>query len=299
MAKFWLLALFILGTASLLHAQELNCVVKVDDQRAQTSDRNVFRDMEESFARFLNNRKWTKDEYTPEERIQCNLSITIEEMPAVGVFKSTVQIQAIRPVYSTNYSSLMFNFADRDWQFEYIESTPMDFGDNVYISNLTSMLAFYAYVIIGLDNDSFAEFGGDEQFKKALDIVNLAQQSDRDGWQAFQSNRNRYWLSENLNNQDLKPIRKGLYTYHRLALDTFEKTPDEARTLIVGVLKDIQAANRRQPNSILKISFFDAKKNELVRIFEKGNPATRRDAYNILVDLNPTNIESYKSIIGN
>ena len=134
MAKFWLVALFILGTTSLLRAQELNCVVKVDDQRAQTSDRNVFRDMEESFARFLNNRKWTKDEYTPEERIQCNLSITIEDMPAVGVFKSTVQIQSIRPVYNTNYSSLMFNFADRDWQFEYIESTPMDFGDNVYIS---------------------------------------------------------------------------------------------------------------------------------------------------------------------
>lgn len=299
MSERWLFTIFLLFSISQLQAQELNCVVKVDDQRAQTSDRNVFRDMEQSFARFLNNRKWTNDEYTPQERIQCNLSITIESMPAVGVFQATVQVQSVRPVYNTNYSSLMLNFADRDWQFQYIESTPLDFGDNVFTSNLTSMLAFYAYIIIGIDNDSFAEFGGEEQFKKALDIVNLAQQSESAGWQAFQSNRNRYWLSENFTNQDLRPIRKGLYTYHRLALDIFEKKPDDARALILEVLKEVQAANRRRPNSILKIAFFDAKKNELVRIFEKGNLAVRREAYNILVDLNPTNTENYKSIIGN
>lgn len=299
MGKLRLLALLFVLINQSVSGQELNCVVKVDDTRAQTSDRAVFRDMEEAFARFLNNRKWTNDEYTPQERIQCNLSITIETMPAVGVFKATVQIQSVRPVYNTNYSSLMLNFADRDWQYQYIESTPLDFGDNVFTSNLTSMLAFYAYVIIGIDNDSFAEFGGDVQFKKALDIVNLAQQSESGGWQAFEGNRNRYWLSENLTNLDLRPIRKGLYTYHRLGLDIFEKKPDEARVQIVNVLKDIQAANKRFPNSILKITFFDAKKNELVRIFEKGDPATRREAYNILVDLNPTNIENYKSIIGN
>jgi hypothetical protein len=298
MRKFWLFTLILLSISDSLFSQELNCVVKVDDTRAQTSDRNVFRDMEESFARFLNNRKWTTDEYTPQERIQCNLAITIESMPAVGVFQATIQLQSVRPVYNTNYTSLMLNFADRDWQFQYIESTPLDFGDNVFSSNLTSMLAFYAYIIIGIDNDSFAEFGGDTQFKKALDIVNLAQQSESGGWQAFESNRNRYWLSENFTNQDLRPIRKGLYTYHRLALDIFETKPDEARTLIVSVLKDIQAANRRIPNSILKIAFFDAKKNELARIFEKGDPATRREAYNILIDLNPTNTENYKSIIG-
>ena len=280
-------------------AQELNCRVAVNDERAQTSDRQVFRDMEQAFARFMNDRKWTGDNYLPEERIDCNLAMTIESMPAVGFFNATVQIQSSRPVYNSSYSTIMLNFADRDWQFEYVESTPLDFGDNVYTSNLTSMLAFYAYVIIGLDKDSFEEFGGEEQFKKALDIVNLAQQSDRAGWQAFQSNRNRYWLSENLTNQDLRPIRSGIYTYHRLALDQFDSKQDESRTLIVNTLKGIQAANRNIPNSILKISFFDAKKNELAKIFERGNPATKRDAYNILVDLDPTNTEKYKSIIGN
>lgn len=285
--------------AQLVFGQELNCKVGVNDERAQTSDRMVFRDMEQSFARFMNDRKWTNDDYLPEERIECNLAITIESMPAVGLYNATVQIQSSRPIYNSSYSTLLLNFADRDWQFEYVESTPLDFGDNVYSSNLTSMLAFYAYIIIGLDKDSFEEFGGEEQFKKALDIVNLAQQSDRAGWQAFQSNRNRYWLSENLNNQDLRAIRKGLYTYHRLAMDQFEIKQDESRSLIVNVLKDIQGANRNIPNSILKISFFDAKKNELASIFEKGNPAIKREAYNILVDLDPSNTEKYKTIIGN
>lgn len=273
----------------------------VDDQRAQTSDRQVFRDMEQSFARFMNDRKWTDDNYAPDERINCNLAITIENMPAIGFYNATVQIQSSRPVYNSDYSSIVLNFADKDWSFEYIESTPLDFGDNVFTSNLTSMLAFYAYVIIGLDNDTFSEFGGEEQFKKVLDIVNLAQEVNGTGWQAFQSNRNRYWLSENLVNQNLRPIRKGLYTYHRLALDKFEQnqSQEEARALILGVLNDIQSADRNIPNSILKISFFDAKKNELAKIFERGNPASKREAYNLLVALNPSSTEIYQSIIGN
>jgi hypothetical protein len=273
----------------------------VDDQRAQTSDRQVFRDMEQAFTRFMNERKWTNDTYAPEERIDCNMAITIENMPSIGFYNATVQIQSSRPIYNTDYATIVLNFADRNWQFQYIESTPLDFGDNVYISNLTSMLAFYAYVIIGLDKDTFAEFGGEEEFKKVLDIVNLAQQATGNGWQAFQSNRNRYWLSENLVNQNLRPIRKGLYNYHRLALDGFEKNDkqDEARKLILGVLKDIQQADRSIPNSILKISFFDAKRDELVRVFESADPATRRDAYNLLVNLDPSNTETYQGMVGN
>jgi hypothetical protein len=301
MHKILCYILFIFFPISIAFGQELNCQVIVDDQRAQTSDRQVFRDMEQSFARFMNDRKWTDNNYAPDERINCNLAITIENMPAIGFYNATVQIQSSRPVYNSDYSSIVLNFADKDWSFEYIESTPLDFGDNVFTSNLTSMLAFYAYVIIGLDNDTFSEFGGEEQFKKVLDIVNLAQEVNGTGWQAFQSNRNRYWLSENLVNQNLRPIRKGLYTYHRLALDKFEQnqSQEEARALILGVLNDIQSADRNIPNSILKISFFDAKKNELAKIFERGNPASKREAYNLLVALNPSSTEIYQSIIGN
>lgn len=299
MIRLFIGILLISGITFQVLSQELNCRVAVNDELAQTSDRQVFRDMEKAFARFLNDRKWTDDSYKVDERIECNLAITIESMPAVGFYKATVQIQSSRPIFNTSYSSLIFNFADRDWQFEYVESTPLDFGDNVFTSNLTSMLAFYAYLIIGLDNDTFEEFGGEDQFKKMLDIVNLAQQSDRAGWQAFQSNRNRYWLSENLTNQDLRLIRKGLYTYHRLAMDQFESKKDESRNLIINVLKDIEIANRNVPNNILMISFFDAKKNEIASIFEKANPTMKKDAYNMLVKLDPSNTEKYKSIIGN
>jgi hypothetical protein len=301
MRSLWLSILLLVFSIGMVVAQELNCQVVVDDQRAQTSDRQVFRDMEQAFTRFMNERKWTNDTYAPEERIDCNMAITIENMPSIGFYNATVQIQSSRPIYNTDYATIVLNFADRNWQFQYIESTPLDFGDNVYISNLTSMLAFYAYVIIGLDKDTFAEFGGEEEFKKVLDIVNLAQQATGNGWQAFQSNRNRYWLSENLVNQNLRPIRKGLYTYHRLALDGFEKNDkqDEARKLILGVLKDIQQADRNIPNSILKISFFDAKRDELVRVFESADPATRRDAYNLLVNLDPSNTETYQGMVGN
>ncbi len=299
MIRLFIGILLISGITFQVLSQELNCRVAVNDELAQTSDRQVFRDMEKAFARFLNDRKWTDDSYKVDERIECNLAITIESMPAVGFYKATVQIQSSRPIFNTSYSSLIFNFADRDWQFEYVESTPLDFGDNVFTSNLTSMLAFYAYLIIGLDNDTFEEFGGEDQFKKMLDIVNLAQQSDRAGWQAFQSNRNRYWLSENLTNQDLRLIRKGLYTYHRLAMDQFESKQDESRNLIINVLNDIEVANRNVPNNILMISFFDAKKNEIASIFEKANPTMKKDAYNILVKLDPSNTEKYKSIIGN
>jgi hypothetical protein len=301
MRSLWLSILLMVFSIGMVVAQELNCQVVVDDQRAQTSDRQVFRDMEQAFTRFMNERKWTNDTYAPEERIDCNMAITIENMPSIGFYNATVQIQSSRPIYNTDYATIVLNFADRNWQFQYIESTPLDFGDNVYISNLTSMLAFYAYVIIGLDKDTFAEFGGEEEFKKVLDIVNLAQQATGNGWQAFQSNRNRYWLSENLVNQNLRPIRKGLYNYHRLALDGFEKNDkqDEARKLILGVLKDIQQADRSIPNSILKISFFDAKRDELVRVFESADPATRRDAYNLLVNLDPSNTETYQGMVGN
>ncbi len=297
--QLYLLLIFSIVLPRLAIAQELNFTVMVNDERAQTSERQVFRDMEQAFSRFLNERKWTNDVFKPEEKINCNMLITIESMPSVGSYNATVQIQASRPVYNTNYESLLFNFADRDWQFDYIESTPLDFSENSFNSNLTSMLAFYAYIILGLDYDSFSNLGGEQHIQKALNVVNLAQNASGTGWQAFQSNRNRYWLVENLMNQQLQPIREGFYTYHRLGLDIFSEKPDEARQKILEVLKNIKVANSAIPNAILKITFFDAKVNELANIFEEGNMAVRREAYNILVELDPAKTEEFKKIIGN
>lgn len=284
-----------------LRAQELNCNVVVNvGPQVETTERRVFTDMEASFYQFMNGRRWTSDVFTNTEKINCNLIVTIESRPQVGSFTASVQIQSSRPVFNTNYESLVFNFADRDWQFEYTESQPLEFNDNSYTSNITSMLAFYAYVIIGLDYDSFAKMGGTPYFEKAQITVNNTQQANRAGWSQFEGNfRNRFWLAENLNSQQLVTVREAIYDYHRLALDKFNENPDEARTLVLNVLKELQQAARRKPNSILIIAFFDAKNDELTSMFSQGNIQVRREAYEIVKELDPSNTAKYESIIRN
>ncbi|HYI78314.1 MAG TPA: DUF4835 family protein, partial [Chryseolinea sp.] len=238
--------------------QELNCSVTINSTQITTSDRGIFRDMKTAIEQFMNSRKWTNDTYKPYEKINCNMLITITKMPTIGSFSATVQIQAARPVYNTNYSSLIFNFADRDWEFEYIESLPLEYNDNTYTSNLTSMLAMYAYVILGIDADTFSELGGTPLFQRAMTVVNNAQQSARPGWQSIGgNNRSRYWIVENYNNPQMVDLRKSVYSYHRLALDTFDQDPDKSRKIILDGLKDVKKVRDINPNAILVVSFLD------------------------------------------
>ncbi len=299
-----LLFLFAILTAFHLSvtAQELNAIVRVNYQAVQTTETRIFQDMETSFSQFLNGRKWTDDTFKGDERINCNLIITIDQMPSPSSFSATVQVQSSRPVYGTGYESIMLNFADRDWQFQYTESQPIDFNESTFTSNIASMLAFYAYIIIGLDYDSFSEMGGTPYFEKAQMIVTNAQQSGGDpGWDQFGSNRrrNRYWLAENLISQQMQPLRKGIYTYHRKGLDTFIANEDESRANILTTVKAIEEVRKIQPQSILIIAFMDAKHNELVSIFSKGDPQIRREAYNSLVAIDPTQTDKYSVIIKN
>lgn len=293
--------LFILSVLTLsgqiVHGQDLNCDVVIDAARIETSDRRVFEDMEKAFEDFMNTRDWSPDEIKPEEQIKCGLSITLNEMPSIGVYKATVQIRSARPVYNTTYESILLNFADRDWSFEYVESQPLNFNENDYISNLTSMLAYYAYVIIGLDYDSFGELSGNPYYQKAQNIVTNAQQGNRPGWGALESTRNRYALITDITNQQMEDLRKGYYKYHRLGLDLFETKPEEARRKVLEVLESIKKIRDRYPSSIFVISFFDAKAEELVDIFSDATIQDKRKAYNLLVDLNPTREDTYKAIL--
>jgi hypothetical protein len=281
-------------------AQELSTIVTINvGPEVETTDRSVFRDMKNSLQQFLNTRKWTNDAFQPHEKINCSLLININAMPSIGIFSASVQVRSARPIYNSNYTSLLLNFADRDWEFEYIESQPLEYNDNSYTNNLTSMLAFYAYVIIGMDYDSFGELGGTPYFQKALNVVNNAQSSNRPGWQAIGSTRNRYWLVENLINPQMTDVRKSLYSYHRLGLDTFEKTPDKSREIILKGLKDVKKARDINPNAILVISFFDAKSKELANIFSDGAMPVRKEAYDVIVSIDPSNRSSYDMIIKN
>jgi hypothetical protein len=299
MRKYTYLVLLVAFSAA-SWAQELNCTVTINATQIQTSDRGIFRDMKTGIEQFLNTRKWTNDAFKAHEKINCNFLITVTKMPSIGSFVASVQIQAARPVYNTNYSSLIFNFADRDWEFEYIESLPLEYNDNTYTSNLTSMLALYAYLILGVDADTFSELGGTPYFQRALIVVNNAQQSNRPGWQSLgSSNRSRYWIVENFNNPQMVDLRKTLYTYHRLALDTFDQDPDKSRQIILKGLGEVKKVRDINPNSILVVSFFDAKSKELANIFSSGNIQIRREAYDIITSIDPSNRTNYEKMIQN
>lgn len=292
-----ILGFLFLFTCFLAESQELNCRVIVNDQQIQTTERAIFREMETDFAQFLNTTKWTDDEFQEEEVINCNLVITMSEMPSVGVFRATVQVLSSRPVYGTSYESVLLNFADRDFEFEYVQSQPLQFNVNAFTSNITSLLAYYAYMIIGYDYDTFSELGGTPHFQKAFQVVNNAQQSNYNGWQQFNSVRNRYWLIENIQNPQLEGIRKATYNYHRNGLDIMVEERAEAEKVILSALSDIQKANRARPRSILMISFMDAKSGELVQTFTESSLPTRRQAYNLLNNLDPSRTDEYKALV--
>ena len=288
---------FILVVGLPLGAQELNCRVVVNAQQVQTTERAIFTEMENDFAQFLNTTKWTSDNFEPEEVINCNILITVSEMPSVGVFSATAQVLTSRPVYRSAYETVVLNFVDRDWQFEYVQSQPFQFNENVFINNITSLLAYYAYMILGFDYDSFSELGGTPHFEKAFQIVNNAQQSGYSGWEQFNSIRNRYWLVENIQDPQLEAMRKSFYQYHIKGLDIIGEDREQAEGNILSSLSTIQQANRARPRSILMISFMDAKANEMIQLFSESSLPTRRQAYNILNNLDPSRSDEYKSLI--
>jgi hypothetical protein len=286
--------------AAVGQAQELNCTVNINvGPGVQGSDQGVFKDMKNALQQFMNTRKWTNDGFKQHEKIACNILININEMPSIGLYMASVQVQSARPVFSSNYSSLLLNYADRDWQIEYVESQPLEFNENTFTSNLTSILAFYAYVIIGLDYDSFSELGGSQYFQKAQMVVNNAQSANREGWQPLGNNRNRYWLCENLMSGQLVDLRKAMYSYHRLGLDVFDKTPDKSREVILKCLRDVKRVRDINPSSILVISFFDTKAKELSNIFSDGDQQVRKQAFDLITSMDPINKGSYGKIIGN
>ena len=277
--------------------QELNCNVQINAEKVQTSERQIFVDMETAFAQFMSTRKWTRDVFLPQERINCNIIITINAMPTIGSFSATVQVQSARPIYNSNYESILLNFADREWEFEYVQSQPIEFTENSFSNNLSSLLAYYAYIIIGLDYDAFGELSGAPYFQIAQNIVDNAQQANRVGWDSFGNTRNRFWLAENFNSKQYESVRRGFYKYHRVALDQYQAKPEEARKTILEVLRDAKRLKDRFPNSILLISFLDAKGPELVNIFSDGDLQTKREVFDLLTKMDPSKTDTYKAIL--
>jgi len=291
------LLLFSLSLAVPAVAQELNVTVRVNDTRAQTTVEQVFRIMETEFADFYNNRKWTEDVFEQQERLNINLVITIRQMPNVGQFQADVQVQTSRPVYGSNYESLVMNFADRQWEFLYNESQPLQFAENRFISNITSMLAYYAYMALGMDYDTFSEKGGSIFFQRALDIVNFAQPSGAAGWDQFENTRNRYWLVNDMLNPQMEAVRQAMYLYHRKGLDVMGQDPEEGRKAVIEALELVQEANQTKPNSIVVIAFLDAKAPELLKMFTNAPLTERRKVYTLLAQISPQKSGEFRALV--
>lgn len=289
--------------AGMIHAnaQELKCNVQVISSKVQGTNKQVFETLQNAIYEFMNNRVWTDHVYGLEERIECNFMFNITEQKSADEFSGKLQIQSQRPVFNTNLHSTMLNIVDNDIQFRYIEFESLEFDLNSYTSNLTSLLAFYAYFIIGVDYDSFSFEGGTPYYENAEKIVLNAQNSGELGWKPVDdmSHKNRYWLIKDILDSDYEPIREFLYRYHRHGLDVMDSKVTEGRAEIASSLELLQKVYRDRPDPYMHLLrlVFDSKADEISKVFSESFPEEKNRVYALLTEIDQTNESKYKTIL--
>lgn len=291
------------------NAQELNCIVKVmgDAIQGQGQDKEVFRSMEKAVTDFMNTRKWTEDQYNPQEKINCNILINLTQtLPGVqNGFAATITIQSSRPVYNSGYTTQMVKHVDKDVQFSYNQFQPLEFndnrvvGNNAYVSNLPAVLAYYAYLVIGFDYESFAPKGGQEFFKKAQNIINNAPEQGKtiSGWKAVEGNHNRYWIVDQLLNPRFQALRAVWYSMHREALDNMYQDPEEAQKVILNSINTLSQLQKENPGAILLQFFFNAKSDEFASVIAQQPEANRGLYITMISQIDVPNTQKYNSLI--
>lgn len=297
MRKLILTSFFIVGLIKNNYSQELNCQVKIETQKISNTDKRIYNIMQTAITEFLNNKKWTTDNFKNKERIDCNILINITERPSNERFKGTLQIQSRRPVFNTSYNSVLINYLDNDISFDYVENQSLEFSDNSYLSNLTSILGYYAYLLIGLDYDSFSLDGGTPYLQKALTVTNNAQNNDDVGWKAYGNNNNRYWLIANMLDASFIPLRECMYNYHRKGLDVMYNDQELARKTIYESLASLKKIYEIKPSSYNLKVFFTAKSDEIVNIFSNANADEKGEIIALLNKIDASNSNKYQKIL--
>ncbi|MBL7889991.1 MAG: DUF4835 family protein [Bacteroidia bacterium] len=290
---------FLLLITSFSFAQELNCKVQVLSQQIQGTDKRVFTTLQTAIFEFMNNKKWTNDQFKLDERIDCSILINVTERPSTDQFVATIQVQSRRPVYKSSYNSVLLNYNDNDFQFTYLENQPLEFNENQFTTNLTSVLGFYAYLIIGMDYDTFSMNGGTTYLQKAQNIVNQAQNTSETGWRAFESNKNRYWLINNMLDAPFINIRECMYNYHRKGLDEMVSNKEGGRANILEALESLRKVHQARPLSFAMQVFFNAKSDEIINIFSGAFSDEKSKVVTLLNDIDPTNSNKYQKIMAN
>ena len=290
--------------AGAARTQEIQARLTVITSKISTQvNKNIFQTLQTTLSNFLNGRKWTKDVFQANEKIQCNFLLNIDQELGNNMYRAKLTVQAARPVYNSTYDSPLINFIDDDVVFRYQEFQPIEFNENRVqgndpaAANLPAVLAYYVNIILGFDYGSFSMRGGDEYFKKAWYIVNNAPESrDITGWRSFESLRNRYWLAENLNNNRFTLIHDALYAYYRTGMDLFYENEAEGRKGIMNALNFLNTLNIENPNSMIMQFFFQGKSAELVKVFSKATADVKTRAADLLSKLDITNAATYKEL---
>lgn len=281
--------------------QELNCQVSiiVDNQIPVTSvEKEVFDLLKQTVYDLMNNTKWTKEKFKIEERINCNIQIQISSIPTTGTYSGMIQVQSTRPAYNSNYNTTVFNFQDENLTFNFSRNAILIYSPNQYRDELTSILAFYAYFIIGMDYDSFSLKGGTPYFNEAQQIASLAQSSGGPGWQSSDSKkRNRFYLVDNVLHQLFEPLRVCNYEYHRKGIDQLFESPEKARKSMFTAISNLTKVVSSRPNSINLLNFVQAKTVEFKNIYKDAEVAEKNEIVNLLKKVDPANSSKYQVIL--
>ena len=295
------LSIIVLSLISVMgFAQELDCNVQINSDQIEGSSKSMFNTLQQAISEFINNRRWTDMTIAQQERIECNMTLIVNAV-SDNQLSGVLQVQSRRPVYNTTYTTPLLNFRDEKFTFQYTEFEQLEYQDNVFTSNLTAMLAYYVYLIIGYDMDSYAPLGGTPYFQVAENIVLNAQSASLEdaqaaGWKSFSDNRNRYALINNLMDEAFSKYRSFFYAYHRLYLDAMEVNVANARSKIAAELPVIREANRARPSAVAITAFLDAKGDELVNIFQPAPQAERDAVHEVLMDVDPTRNTLYDKL---
>ena len=281
--------------------QELNCKVDVmSDAKVvlSSTDKEIIEQMKQAMNDFMNNTKWTKDKFTTEERINCVLQFQITGIPSPGVFTGTIQVQCSRPIFNSSYNTTLINIADQDVTIPFERNTVLLYTPNQFRDNLTSVLAYYAYLVLGMDYDSFSLKGGSSYFVEAQQIVTNAQSSGFPGWMSNEtSKKNRYWIIDNVQQQLFEPLRECNYEYHRKGLDKLYENKDEAKKAMFVALDKLSKISSSRPSSINVTNFVQSKSLEIKNLYFDAPQQEKTDMVNLLKKLDPVNASKYQEIL--
>ena len=299
MKQLLVAALVLLSTTG--YSQELNCQVTIiNDSRMEitTVEKEIFEQMKQTIYELMNNTKWTKDKFTVEERINCQIQLQINSIPTPGTYEGSLQIQSSRPVFNGSYNTTLFNFQDDDIAFTYARNAVLIYAPNQFRDNLTSVLAFYAYYIIGMDYDSFSLKGGTPYFTEAQQIVSNAQAAGGKGWKSNeQGKRNRYWLVDKIQQQLFEPLRECMYEYHRKGMDILFENKETGRKNVYTALNKLSKVSSTRPNSVNVLNFAQAKLRELKELYQDATPAEKTEVVTVLKRIDPANSSKYEEIL--